>query len=218
MYGRPFLTAYATPDGTQAMHGDAHITPRGWTASELAKTPNLFVSYHDLQLDAAKRLAALEHLAQTGLLLVSGVPNQKTSDEQCELRSLAGIFGEIRHTFYGQTWDVVAKKRSTNIAYTSLSLGLHMDLQCVARARVRPVSDARVGTLRTRRASSCCTVCGTVSSEGRRFSSTRSLRQRRCARGTRPRSTSSRASRSRSTTRTTGTICTRRTRRSSWTR
>ncbi|KAH7053036.1 Clavaminate synthase-like protein [Auriculariales sp. MPI-PUGE-AT-0066] len=115
VYDRAFLKAYATPVGTREMHGDEHLTAQGWTAAQLEAKPARFVAYEDLRNDPERRLVAFEHLAQTGLLL--------TSNETCELRQLANVFGEIRHTFYGQTWNVVAKKGSTNIAYTSLSSG-----------------------------------------------------------------------------------------------
>ncbi|KAH7099282.1 Clavaminate synthase-like protein [Auriculariales sp. MPI-PUGE-AT-0066] len=132
VYDRAFLKAYATPVGTREMHGDEHLTAQGWTAAQLEAKPARFVAYEDLRNDPERRLVAFEHLAQTGLLLVTGVFHAETSNETCELRQLANVFGEIRHTFYGQTWNVVAKKGSTNIAYTSLFLGLHMDLEYFA--------------------------------------------------------------------------------------
>ena len=133
VYERAFLEAYATAAGTSAVHGDGHLMQAGWKANQLAEKPSLFIDYDALKDDPVQRLVAFEHLAQTGLLLVKGVPNKQTSDESCELRKLASVFGEIRRTFYGRTWDVVAKKGSTNIAYTSLYLGLHMDLEYVYR-------------------------------------------------------------------------------------
>jgi hypothetical protein len=74
-------------------------------------------------------LSGIIQLVRYGLLFVRGVPNEKTKDEECDLRILAELFGEIRSTFYGSVWDVVnLKKESKNIAYTNLDLGLHMDL------------------------------------------------------------------------------------------
>ena len=62
------------------------------------------------------------------LLFVTPVPNEKASNEECELRSLAKKFSGIRDTMYGETWDVKNVRNSRNIAYTNLFLGLHMDL------------------------------------------------------------------------------------------
>lgn len=63
-----------------------------------------------------------------GLLFVTNVPTEGTTNDACELRTLATRFGEIRETFYGQTWDVKNVPNSKNIAYTNVDLGLHMDL------------------------------------------------------------------------------------------
>ncbi|KZV92331.1 gamma-butyrobetaine hydroxylase [Exidia glandulosa HHB12029] len=132
VYGRKYLLAYSTHAGTRDMHGDRRLAAKPWTADELAKEPALYIGYEALKSDDRTRLKAYEHLARTGLLFVTDVPHTITSDEECELRNLASIFGEIRETFYGRTWDVIAKRGSTNIAYTSLFLGLHMDLQYFA--------------------------------------------------------------------------------------
>ena len=70
----------------------------------------------------------ITQLKKYGLLFMTGVPNEETSNERCELKKLAEVFGEIRPTFYGQLWDVMNVKESKNIAYTNLDLGLHMDL------------------------------------------------------------------------------------------
>jgi gamma-butyrobetaine dioxygenase len=37
-------------------------------------------------------------------------------------------FAEVRDTFYGNVWNLKTMDESRNIAYTSLFLGLHMDL------------------------------------------------------------------------------------------
>jgi len=70
----------------------------------------------------------IAQLLKFGLLFVRDVPHEATNDRDCELRKLVGSFGRIRDTFYGETWDVKNVKNSTNIAYTNLDLGLHMDL------------------------------------------------------------------------------------------
>ncbi|KAF7795727.1 hypothetical protein EIP86_006892 [Pleurotus ostreatoroseus] len=86
-----------------------------------------FVSYEELQTPSGL-LAGITQLTQYGLLFITGVPHRETSDEKCETRKLAHMFGEIMNTFYGEVWDVINVRNSVNIAYTNLFLGLHMDL------------------------------------------------------------------------------------------
>lgn len=73
-------------------------------------------------------LQILQQLQVFGLVVIEGVPNDLTSDAECYLRRVAGWIGEIRDTFYGQTWNVKNMRNSKNVAYTNLNLGLHMDL------------------------------------------------------------------------------------------
>lgn len=89
-------------------------------------------------------LSAITQLSQSGLLFISGVPNLETSDELCELRSLAEHFGDIRPTFYGEVWDVMNIRNSRNIAYTNLDLGLHMDLLYVFTFQQPFASDSMI--------------------------------------------------------------------------
>ena len=44
------------------------------------------------------------------------------------ISQLTNMLGYPRETFYGRTWDVVSLHDAKNIAYTNVSLGLHMDL------------------------------------------------------------------------------------------
>jgi hypothetical protein len=65
----------------------------------------------------------LDTLQKYGLALVRNVPTLDKHVEQVALR-----IGPIRETFYGRSWDVKSVPDAKNIAYTSLFLGLHMDL------------------------------------------------------------------------------------------
>ena len=127
VYPRAYLERYADPVCLARFHRDDSVRPRAWARAEVAAAPALFVSYADVQTPAGL-VGAMEQLAQYGLLFVRGVPPEKTGDAGCELRALAGRFGELRTTFYGTLWDVVSLRESRNIAYTNLDLGLHMDL------------------------------------------------------------------------------------------
>jgi hypothetical protein len=99
---------------------------------DLASCETLRYRYEDIiDGDTPQReqlLAVLEQLQVYGIAIIQGVPTNPTSDKTCMLRKVAGWIGEIRNTFYGETWDVKSLNDSKNVAYTSLNLGLHMDL------------------------------------------------------------------------------------------
>jgi hypothetical protein len=124
-YPAAFLEQYSSPSKLIMAHKDV---PRAlWDASLISKSPGLFIPYKSLQTPSGL-LAAINQLTQLGLLFVTEVPNVESSNQTCELRTLAQLFGEIRSTFYGELWDVKNLRNSRNIAYTNLDLGLHMDL------------------------------------------------------------------------------------------
>jgi gamma-butyrobetaine dioxygenase len=113
-------------------HMDHYLEEKIWTRvsiiPDLFSESNLFIPYKNV-LKVSGLVDAITQLSRYGLLFISGVPNQETSNEACELRTLAEQFGEIRTTFYGPLWDVVnGNNGGRNIAYTNLELGLHMDL------------------------------------------------------------------------------------------
>ena len=88
-------------------------------------------------------LRVITQLQSTGVLFVHSVPHTDSSDARCELPQLIVRFAELRETFYGAIWDVRDVIDSRNIAYTSLHLGLHMDLQCVLPSLRPPVLSYR---------------------------------------------------------------------------
>ncbi|KAF8452618.1 Clavaminate synthase-like protein [Boletus edulis BED1] len=124
-YETAFLERYSSLSELRRFHRDAEQIL--WNASSITQTPDLYIPYQEL-LEPSRLLAAISQLTQYGLLFVTGVPNKQTSNDTCELRTLANIFGEVRTTFYGALWDVKNVRNSRNIAYTNLDLGLHMDL------------------------------------------------------------------------------------------
>jgi len=124
-YAAPFLERHSSPSKLSVAHKDL---PRIlWDVPFISKASNIFLPYKSLQTPSGL-LAAMTQLSQVGLLFVTGVPNTESSNQTCELRTLAQLFGEIRDTFYGELWDVKNVRNSRNIAYTNLDLGLHMDL------------------------------------------------------------------------------------------
>ena len=121
-----FLRRYSSPSSLASFHRD--IAPRPWAASHLAG--NEPFRYNELS-DPKVLLEVYKKLLRDGLAFFRGVPVDKTSNEECELRDLANHLGAIRTTFYGETWDVRNVRDSKNIAYTNLDLGFHMDLLSV---------------------------------------------------------------------------------------
>ncbi|KAI0276968.1 hypothetical protein BGY98DRAFT_982917 [Russula aff. rugulosa BPL654] len=120
--------AHAAPSALHSFHNDVPVAP--WpTESALltASGPDLEVPYGELATPRGL-LRAITQLQRTGLLFLRDVPSTDTSDANCEIRKLAACFAEVRDTFYGDVWNVKAMDESRNIAYTSLFLGLHMDL------------------------------------------------------------------------------------------
>ncbi|KAF7297464.1 Glycoside hydrolase family 5 protein [Mycena indigotica] len=125
VFPRDFLERHSSRERLKAFHNDVEEVP--WVAENIAGSSSLFVDYEALQGKTGLR-TAIDQLCSRGLLFVKGVPNQETSDANCELRNLAERFSQIRDTFYGPVWDVVNLRDSTNIAFTNLYLGFHQDI------------------------------------------------------------------------------------------
>jgi hypothetical protein len=124
-YEHSFLERYSSAPRLSSFHKD--VQPISWDAPSVTQSPDLYMTYEAIK-NPVHLLSAITHLTRYGLLFVTGVPNIEHSDETCELRKLANIFGEVRDTFYGDLWDVKNIHNSKNIAYTNLDLGMHMDL------------------------------------------------------------------------------------------
>ncbi|KAG5353737.1 hypothetical protein E4T56_gene6885 [Termitomyces sp. T112] len=120
-----FLERHSSRKNLVAFH--KQIVSKPWNNRIITQTRDLFISYGSLQTSEGM-LAALKQICRYGLLFVRDVPHKETSDEKCELSTLAEMFGHIRTTFYGRLWDVRNVRNSKNVAYTNLDLGLHMDL------------------------------------------------------------------------------------------
>ena len=124
-YPAKFLSRYASRDSLHAFHRDVEKVQ--WDVERLNSAQDLFISYQAISSPAGL-LSAITQLTKYGLLFITSVPIKRTSNEECELRTLGERFGELRKTFYGETWDVKNIRNSRNIAYTNVDLGLHMDL------------------------------------------------------------------------------------------
>ncbi|KAM5546223.1 hypothetical protein V8D89_000349 [Ganoderma adspersum] len=125
-YSREFLERHATRKSLREFNRD--LLRVEWNVKTLRESAtHLYIPYEELRTPKGLH-AGMTQLTQYGLFFVTGVPTEKTSNEECELRALGERFGELRKTFYGETWDVKAIRNSRNIAYTNVDLGLHMDL------------------------------------------------------------------------------------------
>lgn len=122
-FSSDFLRRYSSPSSLAAFHHDVKAEP--WMASHFDEDKPFL--YHDL-VNPKVLLEVYRKLLRDGLVFFKGIPTDKTSNEECELRALGVRLGELRHTFYGETWDVRNVRDSKNIAYTNLDLGFHMDL------------------------------------------------------------------------------------------
>ncbi|KAG2138388.1 hypothetical protein DEU56DRAFT_887041 [Suillus clintonianus] len=124
-YEHSFLERYSSAPRLSSFHKD--VRPMSWDVSTISQVPDLYMTYEAIKKPALL-LSAITQLTRYGLLFLTGVPNTEHTNETCELRKLANIFGELRETFYGELWDVKNIRNSKNIAYTNLDLGMHMDL------------------------------------------------------------------------------------------
>ena len=82
-----------------------------------------FVPFNEYMENDETLLFTLQQLVAYGLVFLKDVP----SDPEV-VAKIAERVGTIRYTFYGRTWNVKSVPNAKNIAYSSLNLGLHMDL------------------------------------------------------------------------------------------
>jgi hypothetical protein len=104
---------------------------RLWTRNTLETSEHLHIQYQDLNsFDNRDQTLyyTLRHLHAYGIVVIKGVPTEKTDNADCSLREVMALIGEIRNTFYGETWNVRNVPNSKNVAYTDVNLGLHADL------------------------------------------------------------------------------------------
>ena len=79
-----------------------------------------------------RRHSHLTSLIKNGIAFFNNMPTKAGSDGVEPLKRAVNAVGAVRHTWYGELWDVKAEEGSKNIAYTNLDLGLHMDLTSVS--------------------------------------------------------------------------------------
>ncbi|WP_051288478.1 TauD/TfdA family dioxygenase [Brumicola pallidula] len=103
-------------------HGDLAVRVRktwyGDHYSDMAR-----FNYDDVMLNPASVADWAEAMLDEGVALIQHMPN---SDEG--LKTLCELFGTVRPSFSGYTFDVKSKANPENLAYTSKALELHTDL------------------------------------------------------------------------------------------
>jgi gamma-butyrobetaine dioxygenase len=109
----------------------AHFDPSQRTFWDLATftASNTFIPYEDFLTSDSTLYHALHRLSTHGLIFLSSVPDCSSEpDSSSSLQSILSRIGPLRNTFYNPTWDVRSVPQATNVAYTHVFLGLHMDL------------------------------------------------------------------------------------------
>jgi gamma-butyrobetaine dioxygenase len=92
-----------------------------WEAGDLAgHLPE--GSWPRFQEDAAHREACLDSLLRKGFVLLRGVPT-----EARKVLEVAAGFGYVRHTNYGDLFEVRVEEQAANLAFTSLPIRPHTD-------------------------------------------------------------------------------------------
>lgn len=98
-----------------------------WTKATLLPTLST-TAFDDYISNPTRRHAHLDSLVKNGIVFLNEMPVKAESDGVAPLKRAVNAIGSVRHTWYGELWDVKAEEGSKNIAYTNLDLGLHMDL------------------------------------------------------------------------------------------
>lgn len=99
------------------------IDPVLWKAKDYSAIYNP-IDYNLFRTSDEHFRKIIADLRDFGLAYLKNVPTSNL----IQVEEVAKRFGVIRETFYGVSWDVKNMRDAKNIAYTSLDLGLHMDL------------------------------------------------------------------------------------------
>lgn len=110
--------AYDRPAGKTAGWTDDLITR--WDARLADHMPQ--EDYNAVRTDPAARLRWLKAVRAYGFARLTGAPTTKGVAIE-----VAGLFGYVRETNYGRSFDVRAKVDPDNLAYTNLGLQAHTD-------------------------------------------------------------------------------------------
>ncbi len=116
-FTRRLLMSLMRPRSRQGHYLHMEIQRHPWFRPDTLEDTNLRMDFNEESL-----LLMLEQLQIYGIVIV------RVDADEHALKKVMACIGEIRNTFYGETWDVKRVEQSKNVAYTNLDLGLHMDL------------------------------------------------------------------------------------------
>ncbi|CAF4668283.1 unnamed protein product [Rotaria sp. Silwood2] len=120
LYSSTWLETYSTSENIQRSRYNDRPNIY-WNQNDIQQV-NLHVKCNDYLYSDQGLYTALKYLNDYGLVFIDNVQGEFT------IEHLVERIGEIRHTFYGKTWNVRNVQQAINVAYTSQKLGLHMDL------------------------------------------------------------------------------------------
>nr|XP_054761972.1 gamma-butyrobetaine dioxygenase-like [Lytechinus pictus] len=97
------------------------IKPKPWGSEMIDQLPKF--DYKKVMEDSRVLRDCLRSLIVSGIAVLTGAPKEQGVTEEIGKR-----VGHLRTTMYGKTFEVLAIASSSNLAYTTLKLGLHVDL------------------------------------------------------------------------------------------
>ena len=128
VFSRAFLLENAQSQGRRLRAAGSSWDHVAWDKATLESESRALYFHYDEFVSHDRTLRQLvDQLHTYGLAFVTGVPSEPRA-----LKALAQRIGPLRHTFYGETWDVKSKSSPINVAYTADELDFHMDLLYMA--------------------------------------------------------------------------------------
>ncbi len=97
------------------------IRPTIWTREDIASAPPIF-QFNAIQGDNKGRLAMLSAVADSGFVLLQGVPATPEGTE-----NVAAMVGYVRETDFGRVLDIVSEPRVWEMSQSTKALHPHTD-------------------------------------------------------------------------------------------
>jgi gamma-butyrobetaine dioxygenase len=117
LYDGPWLAAEIE---AVAVGGRPRRTPTLWGSELASSLPS--ARYEEVIADRAALRRWLAWIAELGFAVLTGAPVDEGT-----VASVAELFGHVRVTNYGRTFDVAVSVDASNLANTSMPLSLHTD-------------------------------------------------------------------------------------------
>ncbi|AOA61653.1 hypothetical protein PP7435_CHR1-1181 [Komagataella phaffii CBS 7435] len=129
-YSKQFLTQYSNIEARRIGKFFENDVIQ-WDRSKLVTARNkgkIDFEYDSYIKDDLVLFDVLKKINTYGIVFINNIPKQKENTNKWFIEDIATRIGYIRETFYGKLFDVKSVDNAKNIAYTSHSLPLHMDL------------------------------------------------------------------------------------------